>query len=226
MRGRMTVFRNNGLPEELVTAIRDIYIPAKLDVTTEPRREADPKGLDYQACWLGLNGCTVAFRVAKTTPDRPGHFVTLWKRPSLGSEIVPLDSTDGTDFVVVSVDSQGECGKSYRGQFVFNKKVLIEQGIMSRDTKPGKLAFRVFPPWSEDLALESILESQKKSLTIKKTQYMSKSAMKTQNWQLKYFFPIAADGLANVAQVKKLFGGTAPGFVKAGTANEEPAAKK
>ncbi len=49
---------------------------------------------------------------------------------------------------------------------------------MSQDTKLGKLAFRVFPPWSEDLALESIAASQQKSLTIKKTQRMSKSAMK------------------------------------------------
>ena len=201
----MAVSTNIALPEELVTAIREVYRPAELDVTSEPRREEDPKGLDYQSCWLGLNGCTVAFRVAKTTPDRPGHFVTMWKRPSLGSEIVPLDSSDGIDFVVVSVNSQGSSGKSYRGQFVFNKHVLIEQGIMSQDTKPGKLAFRVFPPWSEDLALESIAASQKASLTIKKTQYMSKSAMKTQNWQLKYFFPIAEDGLANVAQVKRLF---------------------
>ena len=145
------------------------------------------------------------FGLQKSTPDRPGHFITLWKRPSLGSEIVPLDSSDGIDFVVVSINGQGHSGKSYRGQFVFNKHVLTEQGIMSQDTKPGKLAFRVFPPWSEDLALESIAASQKASLTIKKTQYMSKSAMKTQNWQLKYFFPIAEDGLANVAQVKKLF---------------------
>lgn len=209
----MTVYRNNALPAELLTAILDIYMPAKLDVTTAPCRDDDPKGLDYHSCSLGLNGCTVAFRVAKTTPDRPGHFVTLWKRPNAGAEIVPLNSVDGPDFVVVSVNSQGKCGKLYRGQFVFNKKVLIEKSIMSHDKKPGKLAFRVFPPWSEDLAQESISESRKKSLTIKKTQHMSKSAMKTQNWQLKYFFPIATDGLADVAQVKKLFGMTESSFV-------------
>ncbi len=202
----MTVLRDSSPPGELVSAIRDIYTPAKLNVTTEPRRETDPRGLEYHSCWFELNGSTVAFRKAKTTPDRPGHFVTLWKRPNAGSEIMPFTSTDKMDYVVVSVNSLGQSGKSYRGQFIFNKQVLINHGIISQDTKPGKLAFRVFPPWSESIAHESIVESQKKSLTIKKFQHMSKSAMQTQTWQLRYFLPIAADGTANVLLVQKLFG--------------------
>ena len=221
----MAVSDTDELPEELLAAIRDIYTPSQLAVTTQPCREADPKGYVYQSCSFGLNGRSVAFRVAKTTLDRPGHFVTLWKRSSDGTVIVPFDSSDSTDFVVVCVESHRKCGKSYRGQFVFSKKILIEKGIMSCNSKPGKLAFRVFPPWSEDLAIESILELQKKSAPIKKTQYLSKSAIKSQNWQLDCFFPIAADGSANVAQVRKLFDISELSFGKTEIANETPEIK-
>jgi hypothetical protein len=140
-------------------------------------REAE--GSEYGASRLNLNGHTIAFRVAKTTPTKIGQFVTLWKRPTSGGEIAPLDVSDGVDFVVVSVFDA-----TRRGQFVFGQQVLIEQGILSRGGKGGKRAIRVYPPW---------------------TKPESKQAIGSQQWQLRYFFAIAQDGTADSVQVRKLF---------------------
>lgn len=52
------------------------------------------------------------------------------------------------------------------GKFVFPKDVLLEQGILKHHHQPGKMAFRVYPTWD--------------SVT-------SKQAMKTKQWQSRYF---------------------------------------
>ncbi|MGR3973769.1 MAG: MepB family protein [Candidatus Rhabdochlamydia sp.] len=53
------------------------------------------------------------------------------------------------------------------GQIVFDRKILIEQGILGNGPHRGKGAFRVYSPWvSPD----------------------NKSALVTQAWQKRYFF--------------------------------------
>jgi hypothetical protein len=136
--------------------IRDVYQPVGLRVTMQPKTEAESE--EYQACRLELNGSNVVFRVGKITPERPGNFVTVWKRPD--KEIVPLDENDGIDFVVVDVS-----GDSRRGQFVFNSNILREKEVFSSSIAKGKLGFRVFPPWAMP----------------------APSARRTQKWQLDYF---------------------------------------
>jgi hypothetical protein len=118
--------------------------------------------------------------VAKTTPTKLGQFVTCWKRPTTGSEIAPLDNDDDLAFLVVSVSDLNN-----RGQFIFDRDVLLAKGIMSRNGKGGKRAIRVYPPWSKPIA---------------------KDAVKTQKWQMDSFLPVAESGATDPAHTRKLFG--------------------
>ncbi|MFP2908481.1 MepB family protein [Pyxidicoccus sp. 3LFB2] len=167
------------LPHDLLVAIREVYAPAGLNVTPPALREAE--SAEYGACRLALDGRTVVFRVAKTTPTKVGQFVTLWKRPMPDAEIAPIDSDDGVALVVVSV---GEA--AHRGQFVFPQKTLVDKGIMSRANKGGKRAIRVYSPWSRPVVQE---------------------AVRTQKWQLQYFLPLPLDESSGPARVRQLFAG-------------------
>ena len=95
------------------------------------------------------------------------------------SDIAPLDSGDGVDFVVVSV-----ADATHRGQFVFGQAALLDHGVMSHGGKGGKRAMRVYPPWSCPVA---------------------KEAIRTRQWQLRYFLPLVQDVGADPALVRKLF---------------------
>ncbi len=147
-------------PSALTAIIKNIYEPAGLKVTSPVERETE--SIEYGACRFGLNGFNIAFRIAKITPKKLGQFVTLWKRSTPNSPIIPLDISDNIDFVIVSV-----ADNAYHGQFIFSQKILVSQGILSRQGQDGKLAFRVYPSW---VKLET------------------KTAIKTQQWQLQHFF--------------------------------------
>jgi hypothetical protein len=166
------------LPQELITAIGQVYKPAGMTLTQEAQRE--PESAEYEACRLGLDDHEVVFRVAKTTPTKIGQFVTLWKRPTPVSEIAPFDTGDGITFVVVNVADD-----THRGQFVFDQKILAAKGVMSIDGVGGKRAIRVYPPWARPVA---------------------KQAIRTQQWQLKYFLALEQNGSADADQVRRLFG--------------------
>ena len=141
----------NVLPYHLEMAIKHVY------ETIKAIRE--PECAEYGACCLAIEGKDIVYREAKTTPVKIGQFVTVWKRPI--DVIIPFDSTDMDYFVIGVSDSQN------RGQFVFDRRILIEKGIMSHNSKKGKTAFRVYPPCTKPVA---------------------KQAVKTQQWQLRYFF--------------------------------------
>lgn len=177
MSGQVIDPASGHLPHDLVTAIRDVYEPAGMVVTDGARRETESS--EYGACRLRLDGREVVFRVAKTTPTKLGQFVTMWKRATPESEIAPLDVSDGIAFVVVSVFDA-----TRRGQFVFNQRVLADEGVMSRGSAGGKRAIRVYPPWV--------------TLT-------AKEAIRTQRWQVTRFLPLARDGTADPAQVRQRF---------------------
>ena len=170
---------HGALPAQLLVALDGAYRQAGLATSAAPAREAE--SAEYGACRLGLAGLSVAFRVAKTTPTKIGQFVTIWKRPTPDAEIAPLDGADGVDVVVVSVAGGGHSGQ--HGQFVFDRAVLLAKGVMSRDGVGGKRALRVYPPWTRPVA---------------------KDAIRTQQWQLRHFLPLRADGGADPARVRAL----------------------
>ncbi|WP_368565646.1 MepB family protein [Pseudoxanthomonas sp. UTMC 1351] len=148
-----------------------------MKLTGDPWREAE--GADYSALRFELDGRLIVYRVAKTTSKKTGQFVTVWKRPAPDGPIAPLDADDGVDFVVVSAFCPNHCG-----QFVFSSVLLVSHGVMSRQAQGGKRALRVYPPWSQPA---------------------SKQAVNTQRWQCRHFLPMAVDGTAKPADVRRLF---------------------
>lgn len=137
----------------------------------------EKESIAYEACSYQLNDKHIISRKSKITPKKIGQFVTLWKR--IGNQVIqPFYESDSIDFVVVHV-----CNDDSYGQFVFPKSVLIKRGVFASETKKGKLAIRVYPPW--DIAI-------------------SKQAKQTQKWQLEYFLPIGPEK-ANSLLIKKLY---------------------
>lgn len=118
---------------------------------------------EYSACSFQVNGLFVIGRSSKITPKKAGQFVTFWKRKGNGP-IQPFEISDNIDFFVVNTRKD-----DLFGQFVFPKKELLSQGIISNPSKEGKRGFRVYPPWDRTT---------------------NKQAQKTQKWQLKYFLSI------------------------------------
>ncbi|MGW7080138.1 MepB family protein [Streptomyces sp. NPDC054866] len=106
---------------------------------SQPVPEAE--GAEYAAHEFTLDGRSVRFRAAKTTPTKVGQFVTFWKRSQEGP-IQPFDAADPVDLLVVSTRDH-----DHFGQFVFPVDALREHGVVSEDGAGGKRAFRVYAPW-------------------------------------------------------------------------------
>jgi hypothetical protein len=160
MKTKNTRTNTKTIPEDLLRAKELVYDRCHF-ICTEPIPESESK--EYSANSFIINGKSVKFRVAKTTPTKIGQFVTLWKRSENGP-IAPFHIDDDIDFFIVSCRK-----KNLLGQFIFPKTVLHENGVLSDNIKEGKRAIRVYPPWDTTT---------------------SKQAEKTQQWQLDYFIEI------------------------------------
>ena len=138
----------------------------------------EPESQEYKAAGFTLNKKQVQYRCAKITPTKIGQFVTLWKRDGAGEEIRPYHVRDNLDLAIIAA-RQGV----RKGYFIFPLGALKKQGIV-QDIKPGKRGFRVYPIWDKPT---------------------SKQALKTQIWQLEYFFEVPAGGELNLESIKPLF---------------------
>lgn len=138
----------------------------------------EPEGTEYAACAFTLDGRSIRFRVAKTTPKKVGQFVTVWQRSEKGP-IRPFDADDHVDLFVISSRHMDGFG-----QFVFPGEVLCEHGIVSRDAFGGKRGFRVYPPWVTT---------------------PSRQARTTQAWQVNYFLHLGQDGPADLTRAHALY---------------------
>ena len=116
---------------------------------------------NYFACNFEFLSQKIEFRVSKVTPKKSGQFVVIWKR-CINGKSIPYSSIDLIDFFVVL----SKCETHY-GYFVFPKSILVEKGILTKGCKEGKRGIRVYPSWDVP---------------------NNKQAVKTQNWQSKYFF--------------------------------------
>lgn len=163
------------IPLDLLKAQKDIYEPLNL-TCKNLSQEAESK--EYGAYTFELNDRRVKFRVAKITPTKIGQFVTLWKRIGMGP-ILPYDMADSIDLFIISVRNT-----QHFGQFVFPKFVLYEKGILSNKGLGGKRAMRVYPSW--DIP-------------------NNPQAIKTQAWQLKYFFEMPPHDNSDMQKIRKLF---------------------
>ncbi|MFG3309848.1 MepB family protein [Streptomyces wuyuanensis] len=164
-----------GIPADLLAAKELVYDPSGFTCSL-PVLEAE--SADYGACEFALDGLSVRFRTARTTPVKAGQFVTVWKRHA-GGPIQPFDSEDGVDVLVVGVREGGS-----RGQFVFPRDVLCERGVFARDGSGGKRAFRVYPPWVTTT---------------------SRQAGSSQRWQTNHFLALPAAGTADTGRARSLY---------------------
>ncbi|WP_280702858.1 MepB family protein [Kitasatospora sp. GP82] len=142
------------------------------------RPVAEAESAEYAAHEFTVNGLSVKFRAARTTPTKAGQFVTVWKR-SDGGPIQPFDAEDPVDLFVIS----SRDGRHF-GQFVFPRDVLCERDIVSTNGSGGKRAFRVYPPWVATT---------------------SRQARSTQTWQLDYFLHVAEGGPAGSDRAQTLY---------------------
>lgn len=188
----------SSIPLYLTQSIKNLYTPNGYCISQPPVLEIESE--NYGACRFSINNKNIVYRVAKTTIDRPGQFVTIWKRPDNLGDITPLDSTDSIDFLIIHTFAVGLDGKKYMGQYIFPKNFLISKHIISHDGKPGKLAMRIFPPWSDIVANDKINSLDSKDIVVK-TAVLSDSARKTQIWQQKYFLPLNEDCSTNAPSI-------------------------
>ena len=165
--------KSNSIYSELLQVKELVYDKCDFEMTG---LIYEPESLEYQACFFKLNSSQIIHRLSKITPTKIGQFVTIWKRNRKGIT-APFDFSDNFDFIIITSKSEENLG-----QFVFPKSVLLEKGIITNNNNSGKRGIRVYPPW--DIPT-------------------NKQAIKTQNWQTKYFYSIN-DSL-NIDLVKKLF---------------------
>ncbi|WP_431047988.1 MepB family protein [Streptomyces sp. P1-3] len=167
--------REPGIPGDLLRAKALAYDPGGF-TCSQPVPEAE--SAEYGACEFTLDGLSVRFRVAKTTPTKVGQFVTVWKRSASGP-IRPFDAEDPVDLFVISTRE----GERF-GQFVFPRDVLRERDIVSTNGSGGKRAFRVYPPWVTTT---------------------NRQARSTQAWQVKHFLHLPEDEPIDIPRAHALY---------------------
>lgn len=158
---------------KLLELEQSVYTPCDLQISNII---LEPESKEYSACQLTINDKKALFRIAKITPTKIGQFVTFWKR-SIAGPIAPFDLSDNIDFFIVTTCTKDRCG-----QFIFPKSILLKHDIISKNNIGGKRAIRVYPPWD------------KASNT---------QAIKTQSWQLPYFFEIST--ILDTQKIRQLF---------------------
>ncbi|MEU3049895.1 MepB family protein [Streptomyces sp. NPDC006984] len=165
-----------GLHGDLLAAKALVYDPAGFACSLPV---PEPESAAYAACGFTLDGRSVRFRAARTTPARAGQFVTLWQRSEAGP-IRPFDVADAVDlFVVGCRDGEGF------GQFVFPRETLRDHGIVSSGGSGGRRGFRVYPPWAAPTG---------------------PAARRTQAWQVRHFLDLGdGGGPADPARARALY---------------------
>ncbi len=139
--------------------------------------EPEIESQEYSAHRFQLEKKQILFRVAKITPTKTGQFVAIWKRNAAGIT-VPFDVVDEFDFYLIATKTTTNFGV-----FIFPKKILHENKILSDQTRNGKRGIRVYPSWDETT---------------------SKQATKTQIWQTKYFLDLSNPEQIDLNRAKDL----------------------
>ena len=147
----------------------------------------------YSACTFKVDAKTIRFRVAKITPTKMGQFVTFWEKDNHG--VNQAYQYDQAPDLLVTPVFKSNCSKYDNkmnnsevipvGQFVFPKDILLEKNILKSNTTKGKMGIRVYPSW--DIPT-------------------STTAIKTQQWQLEYFFKVTDIDILPIEKIKTLYG--------------------
>lgn len=122
---------------------------------------------------------TARFRVARQTPTKVGQFVTFWEKNSKGIN-QPFQYDSSPDLLVVTTFKDNHIF----GQFVFPKKVLLRHHILQSHAMKGKMGMRIYPSWDKP---------------------KNNTALKTQDWQLDYFFMVSDKSILPTEKIQALY---------------------
>lgn len=131
---------------------------------------------EYEGAIFQLNNQAYRMRLAKWTPKKQGYFVAVWEKDSAGKNQA-YHYEQSPEKLIISIIDDTKCG-----QFIFPKEVLLTQGILKTEKQKGKMAFRVYPSWIENL---------------------NETAKKTQLWQNEYFIDLTKQ--INVDKVNAMY---------------------
>ncbi|MFR6670282.1 MepB family protein [Enterococcus sp.] len=144
--------------EKLMTALLKMHhISGPTKIQTERQNSV------YEGMTFVVGNTTFRSRLAKKTPKKKGYFTALWEQPHEKNQAYSLSGYPDKLMITVLDGKQ-------KGQFVFPSSVLVANGIIKTETTAGKMAFRVYPPWVQDL---------------------NPTASRTQNWQTPYFLDLS-----------------------------------
>ncbi|UNM97401.1 MepB family protein [Ignatzschineria rhizosphaerae] len=155
---------NTGREMQSVTLLKTLFLT--LGKPSPEIIALDPYNQEYEGFDFRVLNVNYRSRLARKTPKKAGYFLAIWEKDAENKNISFSEITF-PDFLMVNI-LDGE----RKGQFIFPKWVLKQQGILSSSTKPGKMAFRVYTPWDTDL---------------------NRSAAKTAKWQLPFFVELPVD---------------------------------
>lgn len=114
----------------------------------------------YEGLTFNLSDESYRSRLAKKTPNKKGYFVVFWEKDAQNKNQPYTFESAPNQLIVLVLDDKKQ------GIFLFPKKVLLEQGILTNQTSKGKMGIRVYPTWESEL---------------------NTSAQRTQKWQAVYF---------------------------------------
>lgn len=132
------------------------YLPNTIFINKNKIQYQSSKALSYS-----IDRFLIEHRFSHETPKKIGQFVSIWKRDAYG-KTAPFSINDSLDFLIISLKE-----KDKMGQFIFPRKILIEEGIIESKDKKGKMGIRVYPPWVKP---------------------ENNQAIKSQKWQILFFY--------------------------------------
>lgn len=100
---------------------------------------------DYEALTFSFKEETYQSRLAKKTPTKSGYFVTCWTKDE-DNYNRPYKIEEFADYLIVAVIDD-----ELNGYFLFPRELLVEKGILASSKYQGKMAFRVYPKWCNQL---------------------------------------------------------------------------
>ncbi|WP_024602485.1 MepB family protein [Pseudoalteromonas sp. TB41] len=192
-----SLMTNDHFHDELLIILQNNFAPSGYKLPNADELIPHNQNAQYHGYAFTLNQKRIIYRKAKITPDRPGAFLALWKRPADLSNSKPIPLANEFDYLLVAVSSDGlttsnnQVANTQSGFFLFPVGLLVKKGIVTGRNQKGKTAFRVFPPWSESRALKG-------------TGAFSNSAKVTQRWQCDYFLNQNQHGLVDLIKLNNI----------------------
>lgn len=123
---------------EVNSFLRHNLMSKGYELTSPVVLDRHPQNSKYKALEFSINGRKILYRNGNVTPDRPGNFLSIWKRSGENSvepkKNMPYEEHD-LDYLLVEVS---DLETSKRGIFIFPLSVLLNKGIVTSDKTKEK----------------------------------------------------------------------------------------